>query len=259
MEETFSSPSAAAHPPQSQQESLFCRWEGCTKDGAFMDMASFARHVNDAHIGRSKSEYRCEWLGCPRKGLPVTERYTLVTHVRLHTGERPYACVHCSKSFARSDALNRHVKVHHSAPTPQSAQASINIDGQTPQQQQAQSVTSSSPTPPRISQVSMDDDADPGALSIPDNPMVHDEPQLLSDDMVAQLLELEQQDSDMDVEQSDAWYEQQCHKFKQRMYYVQSQNALLQTEYDRLKQQQRHLMVTKELMFETILTRIDTS
>ncbi len=32
--------------------------------------------------------------------------------MRVHTGEKPYACDHCDKSFARSDTLKVHMRIH---------------------------------------------------------------------------------------------------------------------------------------------------
>ncbi|NXR51562.1 ZNF71 factor, partial [Hippolais icterina] len=49
---------------------------------------------------------------CPDCGMGFKYNYQLVTHRRIHTGERPYECVECGKSFRRSSTLTLHQKNH---------------------------------------------------------------------------------------------------------------------------------------------------
>ncbi|KAF7320510.1 Zinc finger/binuclear cluster transcriptional regulator [Mycena chlorophos] len=56
---------------------------------------------------------------CPVCQATFTRPQHVARHMRSHTGDRPYKCVHCGDQFARSDLLSRHVnKCHAGASKP---------------------------------------------------------------------------------------------------------------------------------------------
>ncbi|CAL1533234.1 unnamed protein product [Lymnaea stagnalis] len=53
-----------------------------------------------------------EQAECKICGQKFSRAGNLTTHMRLHSGERPYACNVCSKTFSRSDHLKTHKLLH---------------------------------------------------------------------------------------------------------------------------------------------------
>lgn len=87
-----------------------CRWSGCSDK--FDSISELVEHINNSHLISSNNENICVWEGCDRFNQPFHNRASLNAHIRRHTGERPFVCNQCQKSFSRSDALSKHLKSH---------------------------------------------------------------------------------------------------------------------------------------------------
>lgn len=96
-------------------EPFVCKWKECLHNQPFKTITELSEHLSLIHVGKKAPNYVCYWDGCDRNDTPWPSRSALVAHLRKHTGERPFACHLCNKQFARSDALSKHVKIHHNS------------------------------------------------------------------------------------------------------------------------------------------------
>lgn len=88
-----------------------CQWGDCRTQ--FPKLSQLVMHLEHTHIASLQS-FTCHWLGCTREMKPFDARYKLITHLRCHTGERPYQCNFgdCTRRFSRLENLKLHTRTH---------------------------------------------------------------------------------------------------------------------------------------------------
>ena len=101
----------AAGQLQDDDELQVCLWNDCGHE--FSSLRSLVSHLDRGHT-LAMSQYVCQWKDCSRGQKPFDARYKLITHLRCHTGEKPYKCEisGCSRCFSRLENLKLHIRTH---------------------------------------------------------------------------------------------------------------------------------------------------
>ncbi|XP_023717684.1 zinc finger protein 19 isoform X12 [Cryptotermes secundus] len=92
----------SSHPDPEENHSYPCK--NCGK--SFHSLPEFRQHKR-IHFRKEKTVFVCDICG-----RAVTTHTSLVSHRRIHTGEKPFACKTCGKKFNSQSYLKVHDRTH---------------------------------------------------------------------------------------------------------------------------------------------------
>ncbi|XP_014025111.1 Krueppel-like factor 9 [Salmo salar] len=93
-----------SHSPIVKKKRHVCTFDGCVR--AYGKLSHLKSHIR-THTG--EKPYNCSWPDCDKKFSRSDEQ---IRHLRTHTGEKQFQCPLCAMRFMRSDHLLKHARRH---------------------------------------------------------------------------------------------------------------------------------------------------
>lgn len=67
------------------------------------------KHTYNPATKRMNKVITCLYEGCGKK---FTKTWNILDHFKVHTGEKPFKCAACKRSFSQKGNLTKHLKLH---------------------------------------------------------------------------------------------------------------------------------------------------